>query len=188
MAGIIENGAVISQYPPNTKPRPEYFPERNALISSWSEKVLVIEAAEKSGALITAAFAKAQGKEVYVLPHEIYSPSGRGANQLIADGANIYLYPSQLLTNCDAVKKETKLAGEIPIGTKGRTEKYSYKDETALTNTERKILSSISSSSKTIEQIGVDIGIAQLQLIETLSMMELSGLIHTLPGGRFQRT
>ncbi|WP_366922114.1 DNA-processing protein DprA [Metallumcola ferriviriculae] len=188
MDAIIENGAVISQYPPNTKPWPEYFPQRNALISSWGEKVLVIEAAEKSGALITAAFAKEQGKEVYALPHEIYNPSGRGANQLIADGVNIYLHPSQLLTDYDAVKKETKLAGKILTGTKGRTEKHSYRDGTALTDTERKILSSISSAPKTIEQIGVDIGIDQLKLIEILSMMELSGLIHTMSGGRFGRT
>lgn len=186
MAGIIENGAVISQYPPNTRPRPEYFPQRNALISSWSEKVLVVEAAEKSGALITAQFARAQGKEVYALPHEIYSPSGRGVNQLIADGAFVYLQPSQLLKDHDTIRKETELAGEMPIGTKVRIGSCS-KAEVALTNIEMKVLTSISLYPKTIGQIGTDTGIDQLQLIEVLSMMELGGLIQTLPGGRFKR-
>ena len=86
MEAIIENGAVVSEYPPGTKGRKEFFPKRNALISSWSKKILVIEAAEKSGALITADFAKELGREVLVPPHEIYSITGKGTNKLISQG------------------------------------------------------------------------------------------------------
>jgi predicted Rossmann fold nucleotide-binding protein DprA/Smf involved in DNA uptake len=71
-AEIVEKGAVISEYLPKMKARPEHFPRRNLLIGSWSEKILVVEAAQKSGALITAQYAKMQGHEVLVPPHELY--------------------------------------------------------------------------------------------------------------------
>lgn len=77
MEAIIDKGAVVSEYIPGSKPRAEYFPKRNGLISSWSKKILVVEASEKSGALITADLAKSMGKEVYVPPHEINSSSGK---------------------------------------------------------------------------------------------------------------
>ena len=203
MAGIIENGAVISQYPPNTKPRPEYFPERNALISSWSHKVLVVEAAEKSGALITAGFAKAQGREVYALPHEIYNATGRGANRLIVDGARVYSHPSQLLPpEHDSINNKlnelddeltprkdrvpTKESGSQSLNTMSLANEQSDKRDGNLTNIEKKILSSLSLFPKTIEEIGLDTEIGQLQLIEVLSMMELKSLIETSPGGKFR--
>lgn len=196
MAGIIENGTVISQYPPNTIPRPEYFPERNALISSWSQKILVVEAADKSGALITAGFAKAQGKEVYALPHEIYNPTGKGANHLIVEGAHLYLHPSQLMPDHDSINYEfdgqldEKLVNKLDdetIDTKDRVPVNANNGESQspLTNIEAKILFSLSCSPKTIEEIGIDTEIDQIQLIEILSMMELEGLIKTYPGGRF---
>ncbi len=198
MAGIIETGAVISQYPPKTKPRPEYFPERNALISSWSQKVFVVEAAEKSGALITAGFAKAQGKEVYALPHEIHNPTGRGANRLIAEGAHIYLHPSQLLPDHNSIDdhldnelRDTKdrvpaKNGEIQsLDRLKLTNENLCKTDRILTNMEEQILSSLCFAPKTIEEIGVDTQIDQIQLIEILSIMELEGLIKTYLGGRF---
>ncbi|MDD3364625.1 MAG: DNA-processing protein DprA [Syntrophomonas sp.] len=198
MAGIIETGAVISQYPPKTKPRPEYFPERNALISSWSQKVFVVEAAERSGALITAGFAKVQGKEVYALPHKIYNPTGRGANRLIAEGAHIYLHPSQLLPEHNSIDDDLDNElrdtldgfpaknGEIQsLNRMKLTNENPCKTDRNLTNMEKKILSSLSFAPKTIEEIGVDTKIDQLQLIEVLSIMELEALIQTYPGGRF---
>ena len=198
MTGIIETGAVISQYPPKTKPRPEYFPERNALISSWSQKIFVVEAAERSGALITAGFAKAQGKEVYALPHEIYNPTGRGAIRLIAEGAHIYLHPSQLLPDDNSIDDDLNNElidtkdrvhaknGEIQsLNRTKRTNENPCKTDRILTNIEKKILFSLSFAPKTIEEIGVDTQINQIQLIEVLLMMELEGLIQTYPGGRF---
>ena len=95
-AAISENGAVISKYLPGTKPRPEHFPQRNGLISSWSRKLLVVEAADKSGALSTAQFAKALNRVILVPPHEIYCTSGQGTNHLLKNGAALYLKPEQL--------------------------------------------------------------------------------------------
>jgi DNA processing protein len=198
LAAIIENGAVISAYPPGTRPRPEHFPNRNELISSWSHKVFVVEAGEKGGALITAGFGKDQGKEIYALPHEIKSSTGKGVNRLIAKGAHIYLHPSQLLPDFDpdhtgiasieslpaSTNNEEipKLNGANPNSTNLR------KPVRKLSDTEQKILSSLSSAPKTIEKTSADTGIDQLQLIQLLSLMELEGLIRTYPGGKFAKS
>lgn len=97
MKKIIENGVVISEYAPNTQPKPEYFPRRNRIISALASKVLIAEAGEKSGALITAEYALKQKKELYVAAGNIYCKEFKGSNKLINTGAKIYLNPKQLL-------------------------------------------------------------------------------------------
>lgn len=99
MKALISRGAVISEYPPGTAARAEHFPTRNRLICSWSDKVLVIEAAEKSGALITADFACKQDKDVFVLPGDVSRTTGKGSNKLLLGGAKAFLDPAQLLPN-----------------------------------------------------------------------------------------
>ncbi|MEA1962595.1 MAG: DNA-processing protein DprA [Bacillota bacterium] len=189
LTGIIENGAVISAYPPGTRPRPEYFPERNALISSWSQKVFVAEAAENSGALITARFAREQGREVYALPHEIHNPTGKGVNRLIAEGAHIYLHPSQLLPERNSMEGEHD-SEFFPFSPEQNAMNPTNEPcsiiERTLAPIEKQILFSLSLIPKTIEEISADTDLDQIQLIEVLSMMELDGLIQTYPGGRFK--
>jgi len=84
---LIKNGLIISEYPLLTKPRPEYFPYRNRIISGLSEKVLVTEAKQKSGSIITATLALEQGKDVYAIPGNITNKNSSGTNNLIKDGA-----------------------------------------------------------------------------------------------------
>ncbi len=88
---IINHGGVLSEYPPGTKPLGYHFPQRNRLISALSDVVLIIEAREKSGSLITADFALEQGKEVCALPGRITDALSSGCNQLIAQGAGVIL-------------------------------------------------------------------------------------------------
>jgi DNA processing protein len=87
---IEENGAILSDYPPGTQPDRINFPPRNRIISGLSRGVVVVEAGEKSGALITADFAADQGREVFAVPGPIYSPQSVGPNALLSNGANIY--------------------------------------------------------------------------------------------------
>lgn len=84
---LYSNGLIISEYPLNTKPIPEYFPIRNRIISGISNKVLVTEAGIKSGSIITANLALEQGKDVYAIPGNITDKQSEGTNQLIKDGA-----------------------------------------------------------------------------------------------------
>lgn len=82
-------GCIISEYPNGTNPNKENFPQRNRIISGLSDGVLVVEAGEKSGAVITANIALEQGKEVFAVPGNINSPQSMGTNKLIFDGAKI---------------------------------------------------------------------------------------------------
>ncbi len=84
---ILNGGLVISEYPLGTKPQKQHFPARNRIISGLSDGVLVIEAKEKSGTNITVDFALEQGKDVFVVPGNIYSKTSNGTNFLIKEGA-----------------------------------------------------------------------------------------------------
>ncbi len=88
---ILRHGGLLSEYPPGTKPFPGYFPQRNRLISVLSDVVLIIEAKQKSGSLITADFALEQGRDVYALPGRVTDALSYGCNRLIAQGAGILL-------------------------------------------------------------------------------------------------
>ena len=89
MERILEKGAVISEYPPGVQPAPHHFPVRNRIVSGMSVGVLVVEAGEKSGSLITAQLALEQGRDVYALPGNVISVNSKGTNKLIQDGAKL---------------------------------------------------------------------------------------------------
>ena len=97
---IIKNkGCIISEYPLGTKPERLHFPQRNRIISSLSDGVVVIEASKRSGALITAEFALEQGKEVFAVPGDINKKQSEGTNQLIKDGAILLTSATDILEN-----------------------------------------------------------------------------------------
>lgn len=102
---MIENGGIISEYPPGQQPLAHQFPARNRIISGLSDCVVVMEAKEKSGSLITADFAMEQGKDVYALPGRITDPLSQGCNHLIKQGAGIVQSVEDFLADLDILTK-----------------------------------------------------------------------------------
>lgn len=105
---ILEKGGILSEFPPGSQPKPFHFPMRNRLISGLSDVVIVVEAREKSGSLITADLALEQGKDVYAVPGRSTDDLSRGCNRLIAQGAGVILTPESLLEDLNL----TQPAGE----------------------------------------------------------------------------
>ena len=102
---IVEaGGAVVSEYAPGTQPLPAFFPARNRIISGLSEGTLVIEAAKRSGSLITAEMALSEGRDVYAIPGSIYSPQSSGCHNLIRAGARLVETPQEILAEMRLVE------------------------------------------------------------------------------------
>jgi DNA processing protein len=99
---IMEHGALVSEFPLGTRPKAEHFPQRNRIISGMSLGVLVVEAGEESGALLTAHRALEQNRDVFAIPGSIFSPLSAGTNYLIQQGA-------KLIRNCEDILEELNL-------------------------------------------------------------------------------
>ncbi len=118
---VQEQGGLISEYAPGTAPLANHFPARNRIISALAEVLVVVEAREKSGSLITADFALDQGKTVYAVPGPVTSAVSRGCNRLIKQGAEVFLSAEEMLDECGLNRgSETvgKEKNEIKLETK----------------------------------------------------------------------
>lgn len=113
---IIKEGAVISEYEPGICPHPAFFPARNRIISGLSKAVVVVEAGEKSGSLITAEFALNQGRDVYAVPGNIESKYSKGTNKLIKDGAIPIIGIEEFLQDLNITRNEKQNDGNIELG------------------------------------------------------------------------
>ena len=125
---ICSKGLIISEYPPGTKAKSYMFPLRNRIISGLSEAVVVVEAGLKSGSLITAVTAAAQGKEVFALPGNINSGFSVGTNKLIRDGATIMTDLSDVLSCFGDDIKYKKVSGDAIKNKLGRDELRIYSE------------------------------------------------------------
>ncbi len=107
----LTQGGILSEYFPGTKPDPRLFPPRNRIISGLSDGVLVVEAGEKSGTLITVDMALDQGKEVFILPGRVTDRLSCGCNRLIAQGAQMALSPEDVLEKLYGIRKKQEASG-----------------------------------------------------------------------------
>lgn len=167
---IAGRGAVISEYPPGAPALPHHFPARNRIIAGLSRGTLVIEAPEKSGALITASFALEQGREVFALPGQVFSVNALGTHRLIQDGA-------KLVTQAQDIIDELGL----PRRAQGERAAVLLTDET-----ERTILELLSEP-KSADELKLETAIATPEIITCLSLLELKGFIRPMGQNKFQR-
>lgn len=157
-----EQGGILSEYPPGTQPLPIHFPLRNRIISGLSDVVVVVEAKEKSGSLITADCALEQGRDVYVVPGRMNDELSRGSNLLIAQGAGI-------ITGVDALLRE--------LGIEGEKERKNKKNKITLETKENLVYSCLDFNSKSLDQILSDANLPVKELAGVLISLQLKGLV-----------
>ena len=162
---IIEHGALISEYPLGTKPKPEYFPRRNRILSGISLGVLVTEAGEGSGALITADMALEQNRDVLAVPGSVLSPASRGTNHLIQEGA-------KLVQNCQDVLEELNL--------RAVAQQLEFKEIIPASDTESLLLQKLTAEPSHIDDICATSGLPVSTVSSTLAMMELKGMVKSI--------
>ena len=161
-SSIWESGALISDYYPGTEPEGINFPPRNRIISGLSLAVVVIEAGEKSGALITSEFAASQGREVFAVPGPIYAPKSKGTNRLIRDGALPLIGFEEILA---AINLE-------------QIEEYRYaKKVIPQSDIEVLLIETLKNEPKHINDIKAETGLSMEKISASLVMMELRGLV-----------
>jgi DNA processing protein len=159
---IVNQGALISEYPLGTKPKPDYFPRRNRIMSGISLGVLVIEADESSGAIITAHMAAEQNREVFAVPGSILSPMSRGTNTLIQEGA-------KLVRNCTDILEELNLTASV--------QQLEMKEMVETSDTEALLLKQLNTEPVHIDQICRSSGLPVSTVSSNLAIMELKGLV-----------
>jgi DNA processing protein len=169
---ISEHGAVLSEFPVGTRPMAFNFPARNRLISGLSLGVVVVEATEKSGSLITAALALEQGREVFAVPGQAGASRSRGAHRLIREGA-------KLVETVDDIVEE--IAPQLMARAAISTQVARVLPPDAGENT-RKILALLQENSLQVDQVIERSGLPAAQVLEVLLDLELQGFVRQSPG------
>lgn len=159
-----EQGLLISEHPPGTEPLPPHFPVRNRVIAGLSVGVLVVEAAEKSGSLITARLAMEANREVFALPGPLRSPQSRGCHRLIQQGAKLVIDLADMLPELPAAPTPAPAAAETDP-----------------------VLHALGWEPTGLDALQARCGLAAELLLARLLDLELEGRVRRVGGGRFER-
>lgn len=176
---IAASGAVISELPIAVAPAPGNFPPRNRIISALSVGLLVIEAARRSGAMITAKWANEQGKPVFAVPGPIDSPVSRGPHQLIRDGAKLVESGHDIVAELGPLRQHVHIADDEEEVEDGRT--------LVMSQQEKRIFALLSTRPTAIDDIIEATGLAPGIVNSTLMVMEIKRWVRQLAGKRFVR-
>jgi len=168
-----DRGAVVSALPMDTGVQAQNFPTRNRIISGLAQGVLVVEAARRSGSLVTARHADEQGRPIFALPGRVDSPYSQGANELIRDGA-------VLVQNLDDVLEQLGGLGETLAAEP--TSQPAPPPMPPLDDTERRIVDAFDHEPLTIDQLAAAAGLPAHQVVAAMTTLTLKGLIAQQPG------
>jgi DNA processing protein len=172
-------GAVVTEYPPGTPPMPRNFPARNRVIAGLSWAVVVVEATERSGALITARFAAETGRDVFAVPHPVTSRTGIGPNTLIQKGAKLILRSQDVLE-------------ELPAHLRCKLKPISASSQAVPQGEEESAKSVLFKALRLEEGLGIDAlcsatGLPAHEVLAQLVQLQMAGLCVELPGMRYAR-
>ncbi|AMV73505.1 DNA-processing protein DprA [Desulfuromonas carbonis] len=171
--GILERGALLSEYPPGTPPLPGHFPGRNRIISGLCRGVLVVEAAAGSGSLITVDFALEQGREVFAVPGPVHSATSGGVNQLLKEGAHLVTEAGDILDILAPDRSHQVSAADDPCST--------------LEPRARQLFQELSREPLHIDDLTGRSGLTPMEVSTILLDLELQGCVEQLPGMRYIR-
>jgi DNA processing protein len=178
------SGALLTESSMQQDPLAGLFPARNRIISGLSRAVVIIEAAERSGALITATHAGEQGRTVMAVPGSVDNPASGGCNALIRDGAILVRDADDILeelrgVSAHSVAQKEKLSEPSPAAPTG--------PPAGLDATQMRIWTLLEGGAKTFDEMVQQLGIAVPQLSGTLMMLEMKKVVRRLPGNRYER-
>ena len=183
---IAENGLVVSEYPPGTLPLPYHFPMRNRLISGLSRAVVVIEASDKSGSLITASCAAEQGRDVMAVPGNVLSGRNRGGHALIRDGAKIVECADDIVAELGLDLRAE--AHGAKAGPAAQIDAAVRASDNGSTSSEDPVLRRMDAACPyDLDDLAARCNLDAPRLLPHLADLELRGLIRRIEGGRFMR-
>jgi DNA processing protein len=169
---IASSGAVVSEFPIDTKPDRQTFPIRNRIVTGMSFGVLVVEAGANSGALISANMAAEQGRTLYAVPGRIDSPAALGSNRLIQQGAKLVISVDDILD-------------DLPLVFKNRPDLPAAAPVADLTPDQQKILDALGTDETALDSVIATSGLTAAAVSSTLLALEMRRLVKQLPGKRF---
>lgn len=176
---IAENGALVSEFPPGTPSRAENFPRRNRIISGLSLGTLVVEAALKSGSLITARLAIEQGREVFAIPGSIHNPLARGCHYLIRQGAKLVETADDILSELGALAAVGQITTQA---TETTTEITPELDQDYI-----HLLENMGHEPVSVDALIQYSGLTAEEVSSMLLILELQGIVASGPGGTYIR-
>ena len=172
---LLQENAIISEYPPATPPLAGHFPGRNRIISGLSRGVLIVEAAERSGSLITGDFALEQGRELFAIPGALQSPNSKGTNRLLKEGAQLVTEPADILHNLWPQQTSRQQQSAVD----------SFADQ--LDSDSLCIYHQLGHEPLHIDEIGRKCGLTPMEVSAILLDLELRGGAKLLPGNVYIR-